>query len=456
MPGKHDSAALAPEVPAAKNDGKPAAKRREPKKPREHYRLRTRLIHGSFATGKWDYDHHVVPPESRSATYRLSSVHRGAEGFVEFGSPAAQRHPIYIYDRLDEPTRSMLEENLAVAESGEMAVAFSTGMAAISAAVCALVRAGEQIVAHRVLYGCTHELITHWLPRWNVRASFCDMTDPESIARTATPETRVVYFETPVNPTLELIDIAGVRRVVDRLNEGRGEGERIRIVVDNTFATPYCQRPLELGADIVVNSLTKDIGGFGTDMGGAVIGPNRYYNLFMLYRKDFGGVLSPRNAWSILVYGLPTLATRMVNQQKAAMKVAEFLLKQPKVARVVYPGLPGFPQLELAKRQMVGYDGKFAPGSLVYFELRGSNGNTVEAGERFVDYIAEHAYTITLAVSLGQVKTLIENPFSMTHAAIPESEKIKSGLLPGGIRLSLGLEDWHDIIADLEAALAVV
>ncbi len=430
----------------------------EPKKPREQYRLRTRLIHGSFATGRWDYDHHVVPPQSSSATFRLKSVHRGAEGFVEFATPEAQRAPIYIYDRLDEPTRGMLEENLAVAEGGEMAVAFATGMAAISAAISVLISHGQQVVAHRVIYGCTHSLLTSWMPRFGVHTDFCDMTHPENIARVATKDCRIVYFETPVNPTMELIDIAAVREVVDRLNAGRPEPERILIVVDNTFASPYCQRPLHFGADLVVHSLTKDICGFGTDMGGAVIGANRFYNLLMLYRKDFGGSLSPKNAWSILVYGLPTLATRMVNQQKGAMEVAQFLLKQPQVARVVYPGLPCFPQSELAQHQMVSYDGKFAPGSMLYFELKGSggNGSAAEAAERFVDYIAEYAYTITLAVSLGQIKTLIENPFSMTHAAIPEAEKKASGMFPGGIRLSLGLEDWHDIIADLEAALAVV
>ena len=425
----------------------------------EYYRLRTRLIHGSFATGRWDYDHHVVPPQSSSATFRLKSVHRGVQGFVEFASPEAQKAPIYIYDRLDEPTRGMLEENLAVAEGGEMAVTFATGMAAISAAIGALVATGQQVVAHRVLYGSTHSLLTHWLPRYGIRADFCDLTEPEVLARVATGDCRVVYFETPVNPTMELIDIAAVRRVVNRLNAGRAKQERILIVVDNTFATPYCQRPLEFGADLVVHSLTKDIGGFGTDMGGAVVGSNRFYNLLMLYRKDFGGVLSPKNAWSILVYGLPTLATRMVNQQKAAMKVAEFLTRQPKVARVLYPGLPDFPQAELARRQMVGYDGKFAPGSLLYFELKSSTGvrgGGAAAAERFVDYVAERAYTITLAVSLGQIKTLIENPFSMTHATVPDEEKIRSGLQPGGIRLSLGLEDWHDIIADLEDALEVV
>lgn len=429
----------------------------EPRKPREQYRLRTRLIHGSFATGRWDYDHHVVPPQSSSATFRLKSVHRGVQGFVEFASPEAQKAPIYIYDRLDEPTRGMLEENLAAAEGGEMAVTFATGMAAVSAALGTLVASGQQVVAHRVLYGSTHSLLTNWLPRYGIRTDFCDMTDAESIARVAAKDCRVVYFETPVNPTMELIDIAAVRKVVNRLNAGRPAQDCIQIVVDNTFATPYCQRPLEFGADLVAHSLTKDIGGFGTDMGGAVIGSNRFYNLLMLYRKDFGGVLSPKNAWSILVYGLPTLATRMVNQQKAAMRVAEFLIKQPKVERVVYPGLPNFSQAELARRQMVGYDGKFAPGSLLYFELRGdSTGGAAAAAEHFVDYVAEHAYTITLAVSLGQIKTLIENPFSMTHATVPHEEKVRSGLRPGGIRLSLGLEDWQDIIADLEAALTVV
>jgi cystathionine beta-lyase/cystathionine gamma-synthase len=209
----------------------------------------------------------------------------------------------------------------------------------------------------------------------------------------------------------------------------------------------------------VVHSLTKDIGGFGTDMGGAVIGSGTYFNHLMLYRKDFGGVLSPKCAWPILVYGLPTLAARMVNQQKSAMQVAEFLLRQPKVRRVVYPGLPNFAQRELAHRQMTTPDGSFAPGHMLYFELKGKNGDVksaAEAAERFVDYIAEKSYTVTLAVSLGQIKTLIENPFSMTHASVPEDEKIRSGLQPGGIRLSLGLEDWHDIIADLEDALEVV
>lgn len=428
-------------------------RKKEKKQAMENYHPRTRLIHGSFSSGKWDYAHHVVPPLTSSATYRLSSVKRGVQGFGEFASVQARRAPIYIYDRLNEPTRGMLEENLAVAEGGEMCVTYATGMAAISAAIGALVRSGDEVVAHHVLYGSTHSLLTNWLPRWGVAARFCDMTNPEKILENATPRTRIVYFETPVNPTMELIDIAAVRKLVDHLNEGRAEEERIVIVVDNTFATPYCQRPLQWGADIVVHSLTKAIGGFGTEMGGAVIGGNCFYNLLMLYRKDFGGVLSPSNAWHILVYGLPTLGARMANQQKSAVKVAEFLTKHPKVARVVYPGLESFPQAALARRQMTGYDNKFAPGSMLYFDLKDAS---EEVAERMVDFVAENAYTITLAVSLGQIKTLIENPYLMTHATVPAEEKIKSGILPGGIRLSIGLEDWRDIIADLDSALAVI
>jgi len=431
----------------------------EPRQPREKYKVRTRLIHGSYPTERWDYDHHVVPPQSSSATFRLTTANRGARGFKEFGSATAQGAPIYVYDRLDEPTRGMLEENLAAAEGGDMAVTYSTGMAAITGVFCGLLKKGDHVVAHHSLYGSTYTVLATWLPRWGITATFCDMTDPEAIASASRPETRIVYFETPVNPTMELIDIRSVAAATAKLNEGRPEAERAVSVVDNTFATPFCQRPLEMGIDIVVHSLTKDICGFGTDMGGAAIGANRFYHPLMAYRKDFGGVLSPRNAWPILVYGLPSLPARMVAKQKAAMKVAEFLLKHPKVARVAYPGLHNFPQLELAKHQMISYDGKFAPGGLLYFELKGAASSVEErvaASDRFVDFIAEHAYTITLAVSLGQVKTLIENPYSMTHAGIPAAEKATGGVSPDGIRLSLGLEDWHDIIADLEAALAVV
>lgn len=427
-----------------------------PKKPQKpHYRMRTRMIHGTFTTKRWDYNHHVIPPLSSSTTFRLSSVQRGVEGFLDFGSEDVgleRKVPIYIYDRLDEPTRGMLEENLALAEGGEVCVTFSTGMAAIAAALGVTTRSGDEIIAHEQLYGSTYSLLTSWLPRYGIRAVWCDLRKPQSLRACATPKTRVVYFETPTNPSLELIDIAAVRQEVDTLNHHRKDHQKIRIIIDNTFATPYCQRPLTLGADLVVHSLTKNIGGFGTDMGGAVIAARSYYNLLMAYRKDFGGVLSPKNAWSILVYGLPTLGARIANQQKTALKLAQFLESHPKVDQVFYPGLESFPQQELAQRQMVDYDGKFAPGSLLYFIVKDEPGSSACA-DRIVDYIAENAYTMTLAVSLGQVKTLVENPYSMTHFNLPPEEKETSGIHPGGIRMSVGLEDWHDIIDDLRAAL---
>jgi cystathionine beta-lyase/cystathionine gamma-synthase len=447
---------------------KPKSSPKKPQpKPKEQYDLRTRLIHGSMRTPKWDYSHHVVPPLTSSATFRLSSSQRGARGFFEFACDridTTRQVPIYIYDRLDEPTRGMLEENLAVAEQGDIGVCFSTGMAAISASICSLTRAGDQVVAHNTLYGCTYSLMTNWLPRQGVNTRFVDMRNPKEITKAISARTRIVYFETPVNPNMELIDIGAVRELVDRANKGRGELEKIHIVVDNTFATPFCQRPLTLGAHIVVHSLTKGIGGFGTDMGGVVIGPKSLHNVLLMYRKDFGGVLSPKAAWNVLVYGLPSLGARMANMQKTALYVAEWLEEHPKVEKVLYPGLESFQQRELAEKQMVNYRGKFAPGSMIYFTLR-EKGNANLAAEKFINYVADKAYCITLAVSLGQIKTLIENPYSMTHSAylaIDADKAKKNGhgscetnrVEPGGIRLSIGLEDRDDIIGDLEAGLA--
>ncbi|MHC5108396.1 MAG: trans-sulfuration enzyme family protein [Planctomycetota bacterium] len=438
----------------AKDDGPDKAKKAEKAEPK----MRTRLIHGIEHSGRWDFSHHVVPPMSASAAFRLESAERGAQGFAEFVEDEfdPKTHPpIYIYDRLDEPTRGMLEDNLALAEKGDIAVCFASGMAAISAAIGIMAKANEHIITHEVLYGCTYSLVTGWLPRNNISTSLIDLTDIDALREAIKPNTRIIYFETPVNPDLRLIDIRAVRNVVDTVNAQRDPHDDIRIVVDNTFASPFCQRPLEIGADVVCQSLTKSIGGFGTDMGGAVIGPRSLHRDLIMYRKDFGGSLSPKNAWPVLVQGLPTLPTRMVNYQKSAMRIARYLEDHPKVSRVYYPGLASFPQHELAQRQMVDEQGRFAPGSMIYFVLNDDHGEE-ESAQRFIDYAAGHAYCLTLAVSLGQVKTLIEAPYSMTHAAVPDEEKRRFGVVPGGIRISVGLEDWHDIIHDLEEGLAQV
>lgn len=420
------------------------------------YHPETRFIHGEFHSAHWDYRNHIVPPISASAAYRLESAERGAEGFREFANPEFNRHaqpPIYIYDRLDEPSRSMLEENLAVAEQGESAVCFATGMAAISAAVGVLVKAGDRVLAHRTLYGCTYSLFTNWMPRFGVEVDMVDLRDPNTLEHIG-DDVMVIYFETPTNPTLELIDIGAVRAAVDRVNARRGARRKVFIVVDNTFASPFCQRPLTLGADLVAHSLTKNIGGFGTDMGGVVVGPRLLEPDVLLYRKDFGAPLSPKSAWPPLVYGLPTLALRSRRQMETALAVARYLETRPEVERVVYPGLETHPDYALARKQMRDPDGNFAPGILIYFLLRGEPEAARQQGRRMMDHVAENALAITLAVSLGQVRTLIEHPASMTHAPIPAEAQVAAGIDPGGIRLSMGLEAPADIVADLEAAFA--
>lgn len=425
----------------------------------ERHSLETRLIHGKSVTKKWDFDHHVVPPISSSCTFRLDTAKRGAQGFAEFahhgdGTKVESRAPIYIYDRLGEPNKEVLEENLATAEHGETAITFSTGMAAISAALGCLTGAGDEIVAHHLLYGCTYSLLTNWYPRNRICTRFVDLRNPRELIRAFGPQTRIVYFETPVNPTLELIDIEEVAAAVKAANRQRPETRKIYVIIDNTFASPFCQRPLEHGADFVINSLTKSICGFGTDMGGVVVGPQWSDDLLMLYRKDFGGTLAAKSAWPILVYGLPSLPTRMRQQMATAHEIATFLENDPRISSVSYPGLPSFPQHELALRQMRDYDGNFAPGSLLFFSLKGRSPQARHhLGETFINYLARNAYAVTLAVSLGHIRTLVEHPGSMTHSAIPIDEQVKRGMDPGGIRLSIGLETPSDIIRDLSEAL---
>ena len=427
----------------------------------DRYRRPTRLIHGKMVSPHWNYADHIVPPISASAAYRLESAERGAEGFLEFANPEFNREaqpPIYIYDRLDEPSRGMLEDNLAVAEGGEACVTFATGMAAIAGALGVLLKTGDTVVAHRTLYGCTWSLLTNWFPRLGIKTVFTDLRDIGRLEEIldADPEVMAIYAETPVNPNLDLIDLDAIAAVAARINADRPPRRLVFTVVDNTFATPFCQRPLEHGIDVVVHSLTKNIGGFGTDMGGAVIAPRLLEPDLLLYRKDFGGVLSPKAAWPALVYGLPTLALRTERQMKSALAVARHLESHPKIARVVYPGLPSHPQHDLARRQMRDFDGDFAPGILVYFFLTGDAATARAKGARFMDHLATNALAVTLAVSLGQIRTLIEHPASMTHATVPAERHDDAGIDPGGIRLSLGLESAEDIIADLDAALAAI
>jgi methionine-gamma-lyase len=428
----------------------------------DSYSTEAHLIYGQMQDPRWDYSHHLIPPMTTSATFRLDSAQRGAQGFTEFAHHTGEvsvrsRAPIYIYDRLGEPNKDMLEENLAYAEQGDVAVTFASGMGAISGVLGILTGTGSEIIAHKTLYGCTYSLLTNWYPRLKIKVKFVDFTNPAEVERAISRDTRVLYMESPVNPTMWLTDLGAIADIARRANAGRAADERLYTVVDSTFATPFCQRPITLGIDFVVHSLTKGIGGFGTDVGGVVIGPNWAYDMLLLFRKDFGAVLSAKSAWPALVTGLPSLAVRMRQMQATSMKIAEFLHGRTEVAEVRYPGLPDFPQAELAHRQMKDYDGHFAPGALIYFIMKGKDPqDSLRRAERLINFVAKNSYCITLAVSLGNIRTLIEHPGSMTHSAIPAEEQIAKGLDPGGIRLAIGLEKPDDITRDLSAALESV
>jgi methionine-gamma-lyase len=423
------------------------------------YSTEAHLIYGRSQNPQWDYSHHLLPPITSSATFRLDTAQRGAQGFADFAHMTDEvsfktRVPIYIYDRLGEPNKNMLEENLAYAERGDIAVTFASGMAAVSAVLGILSGSGSEIIAHTMLYGCTYSLMTNWYPRLKIGVQFADFTNPDDVRRRITRATRVLYMESPVNPTMRLVDLKAFAAIARDINSRRPAEERIYTVVDSTFATPFCQRPITLGIDFVVHSLTKAIGGFGTDIGGAVVGPRWSYDPLMLYRKDFGGVLSSRSAWPVLVQGLPSLAVRMRQMQATAQIVAEFLAARPEIECVQYPGLPGFPQADLARRQMVDYDGNFAPGLVIYFVVNGASpADALVRAERLINHVARNAYCVTLAVSLGNIRTLIEHPGSMTHSAIPLEEQAAKGIQPGGIRLAIGLEKPQDIIRDLQHSL---
>ncbi len=424
------------------------------------YSMETHMIYGKNISKKWDYSHHVLPPISSSVIYRLDSVERGAEGFMEFAnSPVAGEDPmpIYIYDRLGEPNKDILEENIAYVEKGEMAVTFATGMGAISGIMGMLTRSGDEIISHHTLYGCTYSLFSNWYPRYNIKSTLIDLTDIDNLKSSITDKTRVIYFETPSNPNLDIIDIQAVREITDKFNLSRSEAERIKIVVDNTFATPYCQRPIELGANFSVNSLTKGLGGFGTDMGGVVIGKKKYKDMLLLYRKDFGAVLNNKSAWNVMTYGLPTLHLRIRQQINTAQKLAEYLSAHPKVEFVNYPGLSSYKFYDLARKQMSDFNGNFAPGSLIYFVLKGANAiECKENAKKFMNHAAKKAYTMTLAVSLGHTRTLIEHPASMTHSMVPVDKLSEYKIDPGGIRLAAGLENVDDILTDIEECLKKV
>ena len=369
------------------------------------------------------YFNSVVPPIYPSSTYRFPDAHEGALRF-------SGKKKGVIYSRFTNPTVYALEKRLAALEGAERALATSSGMAAITLTLLHYLKTGDSIIAHNVLYGGTYEFIGRILPRYGIKVHLININDTTILEKCIDKTTKMIYFETPTNPLLEILDINKIVNIAKK--------HHILTVIDNTFAPPPLQYPHQMGVDIVIHSLTKYIGGHSDLIGGAIIGSLE--KIDPLYFKSyifFGPTMSPFTAYLVL-RGLTTLEVRLKKQIENTQKVAEFLEDHAKVEKVYYPGLASHHQYELAKKQMNGM------GSVLSFEVKGG----YEAGEKLVNSVK----MITLAVSLGAVESLVEHPASMTHSELTPDERKKSGISDSLIRLSIGLEDVSDIIDDLTQA----
>ncbi|WDV44975.1 methionine gamma-lyase [Clostridiaceae bacterium M8S5] len=387
----------------------------------------TKTIHGGHVGDK-QYGA-LATPVYRTSTFVFDSAEQGGRRF-------ALEEEGYIYTRLGNPTNTEVEERVAILEGADVAVSAASGMGAITTAFWTALRAGDHVVASDTLYGCTYAYLSHGLTRFGVEVTFVDVSKLEEVEKAMRPNTRVVYLETPANPTLKITDIEAVAKIAHK-------NENCLVFVDNTFCTPYIQKPLEHGADVVVHSATKYLNGHGDVIAGFIAGPKEFMNEVRFFGlKDMtGAVMSPDDAYLIL-RGMKTLEVRMKKHCENAMKVAEFIENHPAVEKIYYPGLKSFPQYELAKKQMK------LPGAMISFELNGG----IEEGKKVMNNI----HMAQLAVSLGDAETLIQHPASMTHSAYSPEDRAKAGITDGLVRLSVGLEDAEDIIFDLKQALDLI
>ncbi len=365
-------------------------------------------------------------PLFQTSTFIFENVAQGAARF-------AGEQDGYAYTRIPPhtPTHAVLAEKVAVLEGAEAGQTFASGMAAITAIVLAVLKQGDHLISTNVVYGCTYSLFSEILPGLGIDVSFVDTSNKENVRAALTPKTKMVFLETPANPTMTVCDIKDIAE----LAKARGA----MCVVDNTFATPYFQRPLLLGANVSLSSCTKYMGGHADLLGGVVAGSKDFMEKLAKVVVYTGGIMGVHEAW-LCIRGLKTLHIRMERHTENAMQVANFLEAHPAVVWVKYPGLASHPQHEIVKKQMSGY------GGMLSFEIKGG----VEAGRRLMNGVR----LCSLAVSLGATDTLIQHPASMTHACIPREIRDKVGITNGLVRLSVGLEDPQDIIADLEQALA--
>ncbi|ENB9402543.1 TPA: methionine gamma-lyase [Bacillus paranthracis] len=378
--------------------------------------METALIHHGYTSE--EHKGSLTPPLFQTSTFTFETAQQGEASF-------AGVDPSYIYSRLGNPTVKLFEERMAVLEGGEEALAFGSGMAAISATLIGFLKAGDHIICSNGLYGCTYGFLEVLEEKFMITHSFCDMETEADIENKIRPNTKLIFVETPINPTMKLIDLKRVIRVAKR--------NGLLVIVDNTFCSPYLQRPLELGCDAVVHSATKYIGGHGDVVAGVTICKTRALaEKIRPMRKDIGGIMAPFDAW-LLLRGLKTLAVRMDRHCDNAEKIVSFLKNHDAVEGVWYP------EGELASRQMK------RGGGVISFSIKGGKEET----QAFINDL----HFITIAVSLGDTETLIQHPATMTHAAIPAELRQEMGIYDNLIRLSVGLESWEDIVSDLEQAL---
>ncbi len=384
----------------------------------------TRAIHHAY--DPMQNEGALTPPVHLTSTFVFENAEAGGEMF------AGEREG-HIYSRISNPTCALLEQRIATLEGAEAGLALASGMGAVTAILWTLLSPGDEVIVDKTLYGCTFAYMRHGLSKWGVTVTHVDMTDADALRAAISDKTRVVYFETPANPNMRLVDIKLASEIAHSVGA--------RVVVDNTYATPYLTRPIELGADLVLHSATKYLGGHGDVVAGLVAGSAELLTEIRLVgMKDMtGAVMAPFNAM-LIMRGLKTLALRMDRHCASAQTVAEWLEAQPGVAKVYFPGLQSFEQHEIAKAQMA------QPGGMIAFELEGG----MEAGISLMNRLQ----MIQRAVSLGDAETLIQHPASMTHSTYTPEERAEHGISDGLVRLSVGLEEVSDILDDLHQALS--
>lgn len=386
----------------------------------DNHGFATRAIHQGY--NPLEHQGALTPPVHFTSTYAFETAETG-------GAMFAGEQDGHVYSRISNPTLSILEERMASLEAGEAAIAVGSGIGAITSTLWTLLKAGDEIIVDKTLYGCTFSFLHHGLAKFGVTITHVDLTNVDNLRAAINKNVKIVYFETPANPNMRLVDISQVSKIAKANN--------ILTLVDNTYSTPYITQPIKLGADIVVHSATKYLGGHGDLVAGMIIGTQEMMERVRLMGlKDMtGAVMSPFTAM-LIMRGLKTLELRMERHSSSAMIAAQMLERSPAISKVWYPGLESFEQRPLAKKQMQSF------GGMIAFELRGG----LEAGRQFINKLN----LIQCAVSLGDAESLIQHPASMTHSTYTPEEREHHGISDGLIRLSIGLENIDDIIADLK------